>query len=144
MSAVMQMLAGAGRPSGAWLVGFTASQTYEFGTTFGGVRFNANGTVDKLQSFVAPSWANGFETWYTPTGGTPGNSYWIRATLDSGSTPTGTFGSWTQMSSTQTWSAAAFNPGTFDCVFTIEIASDSGGSTIVATAQYTIQLVSGT
>lgn len=67
----------------------------------------------------------------------PIGSYWVRATVYAGTTPTsGTIGSWLALTSTRTWSWLRSAVGTTSGTLKIEIATDSGGSTIVATGYY--------
>lgn len=78
-----------------------------------------------------------YSTWGTPTGGTPGNGYWIRATLVSGSTPSGSpLNTWLQLSSTRSWSNFRSNSsvGTTTCTLTIEISPYADGSSIIDTS----------
>lgn len=73
--------------------------------------------------------------WITPSGGTPGNSYWIRVSVTAGSNPNFSnpgVGSWLAMSSTRTWTWSRTTVGSNTATVTIEIASDSGGSNVVA------------
>ena len=44
------------------------------------VTYNTNGTITRTGNN-----GSGPSAWYNPTGGTPGNSYWIKFTLTSGS-----------------------------------------------------------
>jgi len=74
-----------------------------------------------------------FNTWGTPTGGSPGSNYWIRFTR------TGTFGDqastastgWQQLNTARDISVSSGTNG--EATYTIEIASDSGGSNILTT-----------
>lgn len=73
--------------------------------------------------------------WHTPSGGTPGNSYWIRVSVTAGSNPNFSnpgVGSWLAMSSTRAWTWRQTTVGSNTATVTIEISSDSGGSTVVA------------
>lgn len=78
--------------------------------------------------------------WGTPTTAGAGNSYWVRATLSSGSTPSGTLNTWLQLSTTRGWSVfrSSSSVGTTTSVLTIQIATDSGGSNIIDTATITL------
>lgn len=72
--------------------------------------------------------------WYTPTTGSIGTGYWVRATATSGSLSSGTTGSWLQLNSARTWVRDnAGTEGTLSATLTLEIATDSGGVNIVAT-----------
>jgi len=95
--------------------------------------WTGSGTPD--DSSTGPASGN----WYTPTTASIGNSYWVRFTR-TGYTPTGTgFASsstgWLALSTTRGILSSAPNSGdTVSATFTIEIASDSGGVTIVSTS----------
>jgi hypothetical protein len=79
--------------------------------------------------------------WGTPTTSGAGNSYWVRATLSSGSTPSGSaLNTWHQLSTTRGWSVfrSSGSVGTTTSVLTVQIATDSGGSNIIDTATITL------
>lgn len=62
-------------------------------------------------------------------------SYWVRATLVSGSAPTsGTLNAWTNLSTSQGWGITQIGNGEKSCSLNIQVASDSGGSSIVSSA----------
>lgn len=100
--------------------------------------FNSGGGVIKSDGVSATGTEDfrpGVE-WYP---GTPDITYYIRATLMSGTTPTGgTLGSWLALSSNRSWNLIKAGPGSGTLVsyLKIEIARDSGGATIVATGYY--------
>lgn len=116
------------------------------------------GTVNDYQSFLAGNDSsasltlntNGTLTcvgneqvietgWYSTTSSGIGSSYWVRATTVSGS-GTGTTGSWLQLNSARTWSVAATAGGAFQLwTIKLEYASDSAGTTIVATTQASLR-----
>ncbi len=99
--------------------------------------FAANGTWLAIYSFGTPS-----GNWATPTTTGIGSSYWIRFTRTSFS---GSFGGNTATPSTG-WLQLSGNPGISvynagseaiaTAEYTIEIATDSGGSNIIATATF--------
>jgi hypothetical protein len=74
--------------------------------------------------------------WFDPVGGTPGNSYWVRATPTSGTWSSGTTGSWLALSSARTWTVSCSSGASKDIVCTFEIASDAAGATIVGSASF--------
>jgi hypothetical protein len=87
---------------------------------------------------------NAFE-WFSPVTPGIGTGYWIRLTVNSGTSPSGSaVGSWLQLSSARSWSLTRTTIGTFTGNYTLEIATDSGGTNIVAsqtinmTAQVTV------
>ena len=104
-----------------------------------GLRWNANGTMDYF-SFDFGYQSNGY--WGSPTTTGIGSNYWIRFTrtaTNSFGTPTAATNStastgWLQLSSAREIGISR-TPGQhdFSATYTIEIASDSGGSTILTT-----------
>ena len=77
--------------------------------------------------------------WITPTTGS--TTYFVRATLNSGSLTTGTTGVWLALTSDHVWTVFKneFTPGSQIANLTIAIASDSGGTNIVASANITLE-----
>lgn len=72
--------------------------------------------------------------WVANAHATIGDGYWIRVTLTAGDAlDTGTAGSWLQLSSDRTFGYSQSGLGSKSGTFTIEIATDSGGSNIVDT-----------
>lgn len=67
-----------------------------------------------------------------------GNRYWIRATNNSGTDPdTGpALSTWHALSTTREWTWTRSSIGTTSGSIKVEIASDSGGTNIVATGYY--------
>lgn len=92
------------------------------------------GTVDGVVSTINSG------SWYSPSSTTIGDSYWVRftRTANSGSgSATATTG-WLQLNTTRTVSVAVSQGingefRTHSATYTIEVASDSGGATIVST-----------
>lgn len=79
----------------------------------------------------SPSTAPG--NWYSPTTTSIGDNYWARVTVTSGSLFSGTVDSWLQLNTFRAWTRQNGGiDGTLSATITLEIASDSGGSTIVA------------
>lgn len=97
--------------------------------------FNTDGTIDKVSTTGTAQFQAGVE-WCSDS--PPTGSYWLRATSYSGSSPTtGTLGSWLALTSTRTFQWYQSVVGTTGVgVIKVEIATDSGGSTIVATGYY--------
>jgi hypothetical protein len=103
--------------------GATATASLIFGTN-GSVASNA--TIDGGST-------TGSASWYSPNTTGIGSSYWIRFTPTSGSFTTNGASSFSQLSSNrQVTKSASTSAG--GVTFTIEIASDSGGSNIVMTS----------
>lgn len=87
-----------------------------------------------LELYTTGLWGSG-NRWYQP-GSPPTTSFWIRATVLTGSTPSGdALNSWVQINTTRGWSLSRSAPspgvGTTRCVLQIAIATDSAGATIV-------------
>jgi hypothetical protein len=117
-----------------------ASLTSIFGDTpypglaFAYYLFNSNGVITY--------WANGVNNaavgnWASPTTAGIGSSYWIRFTQTSSfgtSTETGSArGAWISLSIAPDFGVEVSGPGYGSRTYTVQIASDSGGSNIVAT-----------
>ena len=104
-----------------------------------GWQFRSNGSVYYYNGVGFSLWMSGVE-WssFYPSPGT----YYIRATTDSGSAPNSTVntsdavGSWLALSSNRSWYWNEAGVGTYAGVCKIEIATDSGGTNIVATGYY--------
>jgi hypothetical protein len=102
-------------------------------TAFAEHRFETNGTMTYgTNSTFSTSMGN----WASPTTTGIGSSYWIRFTQTSSggvSTETGSSrGVWHQLSSQRIFGLSKVNNGFANRIYTVEISSDSGGSTIVA------------
>jgi hypothetical protein len=120
---MLQMLMGSGGRGAVTLSGGTItgtdSQVY--------VQIESNGTITNQ--------SGAYQSWFTPTTVGVGSSYWVRFTKQSGSAATLTSGSgWESLASACYWGYDVTASG----VVRVEIASDSGGSTILATGDYTI------
>lgn len=113
---------------------------YPGDTAFGELLFNSNGTISYGSSNMGTGSAG---SWATPTTTGIGSSYWVRAT-QTGSYGTGGFGGatqygsakgvWHQISNTPYFGVSRTGNGIGGFYYTIQIASDSGGSNILATA----------
>jgi len=106
------------------------------GTAYSEYAFGSDGSIVGATS-QSGSFAVGH--WTTPITGGIGSSYWIRftETASSGAGVTvygATRGVWLQLSSLRTYGLSRTANGLGYRVYTVEISSDSGGSTIVATA----------
>ena len=109
-----------------------------------GWKFLTDGTVDGgtgtsgvtyVQFQTGSQWSN-----FQPT---PGKDYWLRATLDDGSVPnesSDALNSWLKLagsgSANREFRWIETGLGAYNGALKIEIAEDSGGSTIVATGYY--------
>jgi hypothetical protein len=100
------------------------------------IRFETDGVITMIR-------VNGGTTtsaWGSPTSSGEGANYWVRATLDSGTSPSGpALGSWHQLSSARAWALTQTSSGVSSCQLTIQIASDSGGSNILSTCTVTLE-----
>lgn len=99
------------------------------GSASAGVRFNSDGTVDQLQGGVA-SQIDSDTDWVRPEALAPG-AYQVRATLVSGDTPSGSLGSWLDLTSNRLWEITQSGDGSKSSELLIEVglsetALDSG------------------
>jgi hypothetical protein len=76
--------------------------------------------------------------WITPTTGS--TTYYVRATLDSGTFNSGTTGSWLALTSNRSWVVRVFTLSSRSTTATFEIATDSGGTNVVATGVVTFNV----
>lgn len=119
---------------------------------YAGWRFNTDGTIDKMNSQTTATFnLTNNQQWFQPTGTAPA-TYYIRATVASGTGPTygrsssnptvGTIGSWEALSTERSWysSRTLDSSGGSYSKLTIEIASDSGGTNIVTTGTFDIEV----
>src|SRR5512135_2348874 len=102
-------------PTSATCIGFVQSD----GTTKGQSPENDAGT-----------------NWYTPTTGGAGSGYYVRATLSSGSTPSGTLNTWLSLSTAQSWSVTDSSGSGTGCTLTLQISADQ--VTVLATGTFTL------
>lgn len=76
--------------------------------------------------------------WYLPTTAAIGNGYWVRANI-TGDAPAGpASGAWSQLNINRTWSLSQSSVGTKTCTLSLAIATDAGGTNIIATGTATI------
>lgn len=105
----------------------------EGGDAFAECTLNTDGSITKTGDSGFPG------GWYTDTVTGIGSSYWVRATTISG-TGSGTTGSWLALSTARSWSVGAIAGGDSNTwILKLEFASDSGGTTIVATTRLGLQ-----
>lgn len=76
-------------------------------------------------AITTSSGTGAIENWVTPTGAA-GANYEARVTVNSGTLTSGTTGTWTALSSTQTWNVTRSTVGTKACNITVEIRLASG------------------
>ena len=103
------------------------------GTAYAEYSFNSNGSISYFTSN-----GNGTQgSWATPNTVGIGSNYWIRFTQTASFGPSTETGSarntWIQLSNAPTFGLSKTANGYSSRTYTVEIASDSGGSNIVAT-----------
>jgi len=76
--------------------------------------------------------------WITPTTGS--TAHYVRATLISGTFNTGATGTWLALTSNRSWVVRVFIAESRSTTATFEIATDSGGTNIVASGLVTINV----
>lgn len=108
---------------------------YPGNTAYAELIFNSNGTV---QQGTSDGGIQSNSSWATPTTTGIGSSYWVRftqtASSGAGQTEYGSPRStWVQISSTVIFGVSRTANGGGYIQYTVQIASDSGGSNIVAT-----------
>lgn len=102
-------------------------------TATAGVTFNTDGSISFNGSGPAAD-----TNWWRPTATSIGASYWVRATVNSGTLSTGTSGSWLQLNAARSWTKSSTGAGVLTCNITLQVASDSGGANIVSSGTYTL------
>jgi hypothetical protein len=93
------------------------------------IRFQTDGEIQNQNGATIGQW-------HYPDGGSPGDSYDIRATANPDTPDTGTMNTWQSLSSNRTWTENRTTPpgvGTDEVVFDIEIRGGGGGSAIAST-----------
>lgn len=100
------------------------------GTKSAGVTFKPDGTVAWPVTTVQDG-TDGSLAWFSPTGGSPGNAYYLRYTATSGSFTSNPASSFTNLNGALTATVSGTTVGS--ATFTIDIATDAGGTNIVFT-----------
>jgi hypothetical protein len=97
---------------------------------------NSNGTV-LATGDTAGTLAS--YNWITPTTGS--TTYYVRATLTSGTFSSGTTGTWLALTSNRSWVTlfTSNSPGNKMTTATFEIATDSGGTNVVVSASISLE-----
>jgi len=106
--------------------------------------FNSDGTL--IGDTQPPVVTTLTQNWFAPTTPGIGSSYWIRATLLSGPTPNTNnvsppFGVWYSLSGSPQWGHNINPLGDALIEILFEIATDAGGSNIVASGQYNFSMI---
>ena len=106
------------------------------GNAYVGARFKSDGSAD-LQRSASGSWY-ATDPWGLPVTTGVGSGYDIRATLNSGTSPSGSaVGSWLNLATTRYWQLVETGIGTKACNLTIEIR-DAVSLTLLDTQTYSL------
>lgn len=102
------------------------------------LNINSNGTV---VATGANTGTLASYNWITPTTGS--TTYYVRATLTSGTFTSGTTGTWLALSSNRSWNTSYISdtPGNKVTTATFEIATDSGGTNVVVSASISLEAI---
>jgi hypothetical protein len=95
------------------------------------LNFYPDGTLQGFRNGNVLLWT---ANWFSPTKADAGSSYWVRATLVSGNTPSGTLNTWLALSGTRGWTLTAPAGGSVQnrsCTLQMQIANDAAGANIV-------------
>lgn len=87
------------------------------------------GSDGKIYHNTGAGFADSGDTWVLPTAAAGGN-FEVRALIVSGSLGSGTVGSWTALSSNQSWTISQVTVGTNTCTFTIQIRLTADGTVL--------------
>lgn len=148
--AARTLFSGAGSPGVGGYAGASAIARIPTGGITVSLSFNTDGTVTVAsnptghtsESIGLPS------SWFFPTTPGIGTTHWVRATHVSGDTVgagSAAVGSWLQLNTVRTWN---MHVNTFGFekigIYTFEIATDSGGVTVIATGNVTLDAITET
>lgn len=128
----VQMVIAAGAPSP--YRGMVGGATQDFSTSPATATATTTFQTDGSVTHATSSSPGPMSSWFLPNVAGIGNSHWVRATIVSGTFTTGTAGSWLALSSLRTWTKTQNVVGASTVSFTLELATDSGGTNIVKTA----------
>jgi hypothetical protein len=135
MAAIQQMLmAMAGGGVNLPLIGSGCSlldTAFDPGNASAGIVFQSDGTITYNASDASLA---GSANWFLPTTVAIGAGFWIRRTITAGSLSTDPGAGWLALSTGRNYVRNRTSIGTNTCSLYFEIATDSGGSTIVATS----------
>ena len=95
------------------------------------LNFYTDGTLQGFRNGNVSLWT---VNWFAPTQADIGSSYWVRAVLVSGNTPSGTLNTWLALNAVRGWTLTAPAGGPVQvrsCTLQIQIASDAAGANIV-------------
>jgi hypothetical protein len=129
----ISMSNGWGKSSRSYSLAFSVYGVMGLGNANAGMTFYTDGTAREKSNSVMSAHTN----WTTPGSTGIGSSYWIRRVLTSGSAPTGLANNvWTSLSSAQSLTISTTSGQTKNSSGTLALATDSGGTNIVATGTY--------
>lgn len=94
---------------------------------------NSDGSISTLATPSDGGSSIGSTAWHKPVASGVGNAYWVRFTPTSGTLTTNDAVGFTALSSSRSVTKGN-TTGTNSCTFTIDIATDSGGTNIVLTS----------
>jgi hypothetical protein len=103
------------------------------GNSSASLTFASNGAVSYIAN-TADNTIAGSTAWFAPATTGIGSSYWIRATVTAGTLSTNPATTWTSLGSGATFVKGPSASGSSSCTVTFQIASDSGGVTVVLTS----------
>ena len=101
-----------------------------------GLQLNTDGTITTPYE-VSGGPTNIDSAWYSPTGGTPGNNYWVSRTLVSGTLSNDPGAGWLPLSTARLYrvSKATVPAGAKSCTLTLSISTNASGSPVLYTSQ---------
>ncbi len=135
MSGILNILIAGGSPVvNSWSAGvFRAVATPALAT--GAISINRAGTITYTNG-------SGASEWYTPSGGTPGDSYYVKFSLSGSAWDAGLVADTVYALSSGrslSWSTTA---GTKDATVTVSIYLDAGGTILLGTGTVTVHVES--
>jgi len=109
-------------------------------TASASLQINRDGTITKTGNG-----SSGDSEWHTPSGGTPGDDYFVSLTLDSGDTwssGAAASGVGIALTADRAWSWSATSGVTKEASATLRIARDSGMTEVVGSSNVTVTVES--
>lgn len=108
------------------------------------VTFNNDGTVTGSKTGVGSNGPAAQHDWYAPSGGTPGAVLYMRATPTVGTFTTNGMSSFTLISGAPAISVTSPSGAAKSCTYTLDVATDAGGTNIIATQTGNVITADGT
>lgn len=135
MSGAVAVMMGGGGGVVVPLPGGTCTETqFDPTNATAGWRFQTDGTVDtRNQASYAAA-----HDWFKSSGGTPGNSYWIKSVSTGEATAGSANNTVLALSADQEWRIVTNAVESISSSLAITIYSDSGGTNVVSTGTYTL------